>query len=161
MVCQVPGDGSTFLGRMGRVRPVAAIACRMPRSAKNQQQEPAPGNTEKPVRKRPAARAPTGAEHDLFKRINELTRHGLSPSSALELLGLLIPWVLSASKEDTDRLKMIDKFLNTARGLMETRVKTDEAQLIAARLDELEKRMESIMSAQSRHQSTPIEVWHE
>jgi tetrahydromethanopterin S-methyltransferase subunit G len=56
---------------------------------------------------------------------------------------------------------MIDKFLNTARGLMETRVKTDEAQLIAARLDELEKRMESIMSAQSRHQSTPIEVWHE
>jgi len=87
-----------------------------------------------------------GFDPNLLKKMQELAAAGLNPSSALELIRLLIEEVPSASKEGMERLKMLDKLLNTARAMMETRLKTQEAAEIAARLDEIEERMETLAS---------------
>ncbi len=74
-------------------------------------------------------------------RIRDLATSGLNPSSALALITQLIAETPEASKEAMDRIKMVDKLLNTARAMMETRLKNEEAAAIAARLDEMETLM--------------------
>ena len=71
-------------------------------------------------------------------QIRDLATSGLNPSSALILITQLIAETPEASKETMDRIKMVDKLLNTARAMMETRLKNEEAAAIAARLDEME-----------------------
>jgi hypothetical protein len=97
---------------------------------------------------------------DVRDRMRSLAALGLTPASALELLTHLIGQVPGAKKDTLDRLKLLDKFLNTARGMMETRLKTEEAVALAARLDEIEARMALLQGA--AHSSSPEmrEVWH-
>jgi len=80
----------------------------------------------------------------LQERLQEITSDGLTPASALDLISLLIQEMPSASKETIERTKMLDKLLNTARALMETRLKTQEAVELAGRLRELEVRVEEL-----------------
>ena len=69
---------------------------------------------------------------------------GLTPSSAVDLIARLIAEAPAASKEELERIKVLDKLLNTARAMMESRLKLDEAAAISARLDELEARIEEL-----------------
>lgn len=98
-----------------------------------------------PVTEEPSP--PVSFGQDLAEGIRELSEKGLTASSALELLSLLIPAVLSSSREDIDRLKMLDKMLNTARAMVETKLKTEESRMIAVRLDELESRMDGLSTS--------------
>lgn len=85
----------------------------------------------------------------------------LTPGSALELLTRLIAEIPTASKETMDRLKLLDKLLNTARAMMETRLKTEEVSEVAARIDELELRIERMVAAGAPDSWRPKEVWHD
>ena len=69
---------------------------------------------------------------------------GLTPSSAVDLIAKLIAEAPAASKEQLERIKVLDKLLNTARAMMESRLKLDEAAAISARLDEWEARIEEL-----------------
>jgi hypothetical protein len=85
----------------------------------------------------------------------------LTPGSALELLTRLIAEIPTASKETLDRLKLLDKLLNTARAMMETRLKTEEVSDVAARIDELELRIERMAMHGDSDSCRPREVWHD
>jgi hypothetical protein len=78
------------------------------------------------------------------RHMREIVTAGLSPSSALDLVMRLIAEVPTVSKESMDQIKVLDKLINTARAMMETRLKTEEATTIAARIDELEHRLEAL-----------------
>jgi len=107
-----------------------------------------------------APESESGFDPTLLKKMQELAAAGLTPSSALELIKVLIEEVPSASKESMERLKMLDKLLNTARAMMETRLKTQEAAEIAGRLDEMELRIEALASRGSVASPAPAEVWN-
>jgi predicted glycoside hydrolase/deacetylase ChbG (UPF0249 family) len=86
----------------------------------------------------------TAFDPSFLLQIRGLAAAGLTPSSALALITQLIAETPEASKETMDRIKMVDKLLNTARAMMETRLKNDEAAAIAARLDEMELFIEKL-----------------
>jgi len=92
----------------------------------------------------PAVDTETQFDASFLLQIRELAAAGLTPSSALALITQLIGEAPEASKETMDRIKMVDKLLNTARAMMETRLKNEEAAAIAARLDEMEAIIEKI-----------------
>jgi len=93
---------------------------------------------------KPATNADTQFDPSFLLQIRELAAAGLTPSSALALLTQLIAETPEASKETMDRIKMVDKLLNTARAMMETRLKNEEAAAISARLDEMELLIEKL-----------------
>ena len=95
----------------------------------------------------------------LISEMQALANSGLNPASILNLLGRLIAEVPSASKENMDRIKIMDKLLNTARSIMETTLKHDKAVAIMKRLDELEEQMERVAAEQTRVSSKPQEIW--
>ena len=80
-------------------------------------------------------------DETLIKQIKTLALGGLSPQTALNILAELLAAAPRADKEDLDRLKTMDKLLNTARAMMETKVKLEEVQEISLRLDEIERRI--------------------
>lgn len=67
----------------------------------------------------------------------------LNASRAIDLVAQFMAVAPHANREDMERLKMLDKFLNTARALMETRLKTEDAQAISDRLDIIEEELNS------------------
>jgi len=80
-----------------------------------------------------------GFSGELIRECMEGKPSALTASAAIELISGFMALVPESSREDMERLKMLDKFLNTARALMETRLKTEDAVEIAQRLDALEK----------------------
>ena len=103
--------------------------------------------------------AESGFDPDSVRRMRDLIALGLTPSSALDLLTHLIGEIPTATKENMDRLKMLDKFLNTARAMIETRLKTEEAAAIAARLDEMESRLAALAADRMASGDRAVEVW--
>ncbi len=101
----------------------------------------------------------SGFDPDSVCRMRDMIALGLTPSSALDLLTHLIGEIPTASKENMDRLKMLDKFLNTARAMIETRLKTEEAAAIAARLDEMENRLAALVADRPAAGDRAVEVW--
>jgi len=99
-------------------------------------------------------------DESLCARMQEMVSLGLTPSSALDLITRLMGEIPAASKDAMDKLKMLDKLLNTARAMMETRLKTEEAAEMARRLDEMERRVEDLSSRGLSDAGTPSEVWH-
>jgi hypothetical protein len=83
----------------------------------------------------------------------------LNPSSALDLLGRLIAEVPSASKETLDRIKTMDRLINTARSMMDTKLKNEEAAAIVQRLNEMEREMDRI-AAETAGPGRSIEIWN-
>lgn len=82
--------------------------------------------------------ASSGFDPSFILRMQEMASSGLSPSSALDLIIRLIAEVPAASKESMEQIKMLDKLLNTARAMMETRLKNEEAAELSSRLEKLE-----------------------
>jgi hypothetical protein len=108
---------------------------------------------------RPATEPENTFDHSFLAQIRELAASGLTPSSALELIGRLIAETLAAPKEAMDRIKVVDKLLNTARAMLETRLKNEEAAAIAARLDEMELVIEKLAVQKAAQPGTVKEVW--
>jgi hypothetical protein len=79
--------------------------------------------------------------------MQEIAYAGLNPSSALELIIRLIAEVPAASKESMEQIKMLDKLLNTARAMMEIRLKNEEAADLSRRLEQLEIRLMELLHA--------------
>lgn len=98
---------------------------------------------------------------ELVEKMRIMATSGLNPSSALDLLARLIAEVPSASKETMDRIKTMDKLINTARSMMETKLKNEEAAAITLRLDELELLVRRMVSDHSDLTGPSVEVWNE
>jgi hypothetical protein len=84
-------------------------------------------------------------EPGLVAKINEIVRVGANASAALELIIHLAAELITAADPPLDRIKLIDKLINTARALIETRLKDEEAAGLAGRLDQLEERMDKLV----------------
>ncbi|MGO9567257.1 MAG: hypothetical protein ACLP5H_06940 [Desulfomonilaceae bacterium] len=93
-----------------------------------------------------------------LSQIRDLAASSLTPSSALALITRLIAEIPEAPKETMDRIKMVDKLLNTARAMMETRLKNEEAAAIAARLDEMELCIEKLAIRKAGEPNTCREI---
>lgn len=90
----------------------------------------------------PAPQRQDGLSDRMWTELDRLDSTGLSPSSALSLLKALIIESADADKTRIEKLKMIDKLLNTARAIMETGVKHEETAIIRTRLEQLEDRLQ-------------------
>lgn len=99
-------------------------------------------------------------DQSLCDRMQEMVSLGLTPSSALDLITRLMGEIPGASKDAMDKLKMLDKLLNTARAMMETRLKTEEAAEIARRLDDMERRVDELSGPTVSDAGALSEVWH-
>jgi hypothetical protein len=102
---------------------------------------------------------PAGFDPGLIAKMRSVAASGLTPSSALDLLGTLLAEVPSASEETMERIKTMDKLMNTARSMMETKLKNDEAEAILKRLDEIEERMERLAAQNPSAPQPPVEIW--
>ncbi len=89
----------------------------------------------------PGERQPLADLGESLKAIVPSASTPLTASKAIELIAHFMAVVPHSSREDMDRLKLLDKFLNTARALMETRLKTEDAQDLSQRLDAIEKEL--------------------
>jgi hypothetical protein len=96
----------------------------------------------------------------LLAVMKQIVGSGLTPSSALDLLTRLIAEVPTTSKEGMEQIKMMDKLLNTAKAIMETRLKNEEAAEIANRLEEMETRLERLAAEKGLANKRPVEVWN-
>jgi hypothetical protein len=96
-----------------------------------------------------------------LERIKDLVSSNLTPSSALDLLARLIAEVPAASKQTLEEIKMLDKLLNTARAMMETRLKNEEAAAIAARLNEMEVWIKRLVTQKVADPKRPREIWND
>lgn len=103
--------------------------------------------------------APSPFDEGLLENMSVIAGTGLNPSSALDLLGRLIAEVPSASKEALDRIKTIDKLINTARSMMDTKLKNEEAAAIVQRLNEMEREMDRI-AAETAFPGRSVEIWN-
>ncbi len=114
----------------------------------------------------PALNASLPGDADSFdsafrERVRDIARSILTPSSALDLLAWLIAEVPAASKQTLEEIKMLDKLLNTARAMMETRLKNEEAAAIAARLNEMELWIKRLVTQRVADQKRPREIWND
>jgi hypothetical protein len=114
----------------------------------------------------PALNASVPDDADSFdpafrERIRDIVRSNLTPSSALDLLARLIAEVPAASKQTLEAIKMLDKLLNTARAMMETRLKNEEAAAIAARLNEMEVWIKRLVTQRVADPKRPREIWND
>lgn len=97
---------------------------------------------------------------ELAERIRGFSLGDLTPSTALELIARLIGAVPTSQKEGLEQIKLMDKLLNTARAMMETRLKNDEAAAIAARLDEMESWIKRLAEEKKGDTKKPREIWN-
>ncbi len=97
----------------------------------------------------------------LVDQMKAIVAAGLTPSSALDLVIRLIAEVPAASKEAMDQIKLLDKLINTARGMIETKLKSEEAAAIALRLDYLEHRIQDLIAVRLSDCARSAEVWND
>jgi hypothetical protein len=83
-------------------------------------------------------------DEQFLAQIRDFSASGLTAAAALDLLGRLIEHVPLASKDDLDKIKLVDKLINTARHMMETKLKMDDAATVMKRLDEMEAQIEQL-----------------
>ena len=105
-----------------------------------------PRNRTKPEIIEAADLAPAGQgafSEQMWAGLSLLKDSGLSPATALNLLKTLIVESAYADKTEIEKLKLMDKLLNTARALMETSIKHEETAAIMARIEQLEARLQS------------------
>ncbi len=96
----------------------------------------------------------------LVERLETITLSGLTPGTALDLLAGLMIHVPAASKETMDRIKTVDKLMNTARAIMETKIRNDEVIRLTERLEELEARLAEFASSDAEpNLAAPVEIW--
>ncbi|MEW6349762.1 MAG: hypothetical protein AB1646_11920 [Thermodesulfobacteriota bacterium] len=104
---------------------------------------------------------PFGQDPEFVAQMEAMIASGLSPASAMRFLARLIAGVRGTSKEGMEKIKMMDKLLNTARAMMETKLKNEEATAINRRLDDIEERVQQISAHPPARSSNPTEeLWH-
>jgi hypothetical protein len=128
--------------------------------------KPKTTRTSSTTTRRPVIRAVADASEEathepLAIGAEEVLHAGLNPASALDLLARLITAAASASKDGMERIKTVDKLINTARAMLETRLKTEEAAAIASRLDELETKIEALGRDRGLVSDIQEEVWRD
>jgi hypothetical protein len=102
---------------------------------------------------------PSPFDTGLLENMRAVAGTILNPSTALDLLGRLIAEVPSASKETLDRIKTMDKLINTARSMMDTKLKNEEAAAIMLRLNEMEREM-GRFAAETAGPGRSVEIWN-
>lgn len=85
----------------------------------------------------------------MWAGLSLLNDSGLCPKTALNLLKTLMMEAAQADKTGIEKLKLMDKLLNTARALMETSIKHEETAVIMARIEQLEARVEKSLGRQT------------
>jgi hypothetical protein len=105
----------------------------------------------------------SGAEVQLDSKllglVNGIAISGLTPTSALDLLGKLLAEVPRAASDRMELIKMTDSLIKTSRSMMETKLKHDDAEAIMQRLDEIETQMDEL-AASKDHVDNPVEAWN-
>ncbi|MGC8603628.1 MAG: hypothetical protein ACP5VS_08080 [Desulfomonilaceae bacterium] len=81
---------------------------------------------------------------DLIRSLAGLSCNGITADAALRAAALLIAEAPDASRQKIDQLKIMDKLLNTSRALIETRLKTGEAESLQKKLEELERELSEL-----------------
>ena len=81
---------------------------------------------------------------ELERALAGLGAGGLTSDAALRVVAMLIAEAPDASRQKIDQLKIMDKLINTSRGLMETRMKTGEAEALSQKLESLENELEGL-----------------
>ena len=81
---------------------------------------------------------------ELERTLAGLCAGGLTADAALRVVAMLIAEAPDASRQKIDQLKIMDKLINTSRGLMETRMKTGAAEALAQKLETLENELEGL-----------------
>ena len=137
LVPTVPRDGALLLGRVGGDGSVAVRGRK--RDAGQGRAVDASAATATSVEKDAVQADPCPSVAERLQRIIDDNAPPLTASSAIDLIAQFMTVVPHSTREDMDRLKMLDKFLNTARALMETRLKTEDAQALSERLDVIER----------------------
>lgn len=127
------------MGRMGGDGAVAVTDRKRPKGCASSRKAP-DINPEA----RHSEQAPDGESPSVSDRLHAIVEDDSMPltaSRAIDLVARFMAVVPESSREDMDRLKLLDKFLNTARALMETRLKTEDARDLSERLDAIEKEL--------------------
>jgi len=83
-------------------------------------------------------------DEPFLAQIDDFAGSDFTATSALDLLGRLIAHVPAASKDDLDKIKLVDKLINTARHMMETKLKMDDAAAVMKRLEDMETQIEQL-----------------
>jgi hypothetical protein len=79
---------------------------------------------------------------ELLERVSGIALSGVSATSALDLISRLLLNVPAANKGEMDKIKLMDKLINSARHMIETKLKTDDLPAIMKRLDEMEAQID-------------------
>ncbi len=93
-------------------------------------------------------------EPEFLERVSGIALSGISPASALDLMAKLLTEIPTASKSAIDKIKVMDKVINSARQMLETKVKTEDVPAIMKRLDEMEAEMDKLASAGTNSSET-------
>jgi hypothetical protein len=80
-------------------------------------------------------------------KITALSQGELTAGAGLSALTLLLGEAIQAEKIKMDRIKVMDKLLNTGKAFLEAKIKCEEVSLLTERLDRLEKFMAERMKA--------------
>ncbi len=78
---------------------------------------------------------------ELIQALEALSSNGLTADGAIRVVTFLMAEAPTASRQKIDQLKIMDKLLNTSRALMETRLKTGDAESLAEKLSQLEREL--------------------
>ena len=89
---------------------------------------------------------------ELLERVSGIALSGISAASALDLMSQLLANVPDANKGAMDKIKLMDKLINSARHMIETKLKTDDLPAIMKRLDEMEAQID-------RQESSSMHSW--
>lgn len=139
LVQAVSGDGTLLLGRVGGYGAVAVTGRHGTTGRGSGRKSSDTGTAILSHEKGEVETAATVS--DRLQHIVEDNSSPLTASKAIDLISQFMAVVPHSTREDMDKLKMLDKFLNTARALMETRLKTEDARELSDRLDAIEKEL--------------------
>lgn len=78
---------------------------------------------------------------DTLNKLADVKLRGADPDKSLELIGKLVNETAGASKTKMEQIKIMDKLLNTGRAVFETKLKTEEAELMGERLEAMEQKL--------------------
>ncbi|MBM4328573.1 MAG: hypothetical protein FJ118_15585 [Deltaproteobacteria bacterium] len=83
-------------------------------------------------------------DEQFLAQISDFESSDFTAGAALDLLGRLIAHVPVASKDSMEKIKLLDKLINTARHMMETKLKMDDAAAVMKRLEDMEAQIEQL-----------------
>ncbi len=99
------------------------------------------------------------AENDVFNdelilALEALSSNGLTADGAIRVVTFLMAEAPTASRQKIDQLKIMDKLLNTSRALMETRLKTGDAESLSEKLSQLERELAELADNKKARKKT-------